>query len=357
MAFVFSPPLAPMLARGAKRIPTGDGLLYEPKWDGFRTLVFRDGDELYLQSRDSKPMLRYFPELVEPLRAHLPVRCVVDGELVVARGEELDFDALQQRIHPARSRIEMLASKTPAAFVAFDLLALGDDDLRETPFGERRAALERVLAGAAPPIHLTPATREAAVAQDWFERFEGAGLDGVIAKPTGDTYHPGKRRMVKVKHERTLDCALAGFRWHKHGPGTMVGSLILGLFDDDGRMHQIGVAASFSKVRRAEFAAELEPLREGAWDNHPWADWARAQTHEVRRAGVGSRWSGGKDLSWEPVRLERSVEVGYNHLTKGRLRHPAKFKRWRLDKEPQSCTFGQIEVTPAYELQRIFGGG
>ncbi len=354
MNLPFQPPLEPMLAKGAKALPRGDGWIYEPKWDGFRVLIFRDGDALYLQSRGRKPLLRYFPEVRGPLLAALPPRCVVDGELVIARNGELDFDALQMRLHPADSRIDMLAEQTPAQVVAFDLLALGDQDLRPTPFAERRAMLESILSAVSPPIHLTPATRDRALAADWFERFEGAGLDGVVAKGTGAAYEPGKRVMVKVKHDRTADCVVAGFRWHKNGPETLVGSLILALYADDGRLQQIGVAASFTAAKRAELVSFLEPWRDDALDGHPWAEWMQAEQHGDRRPGVGSRWSGGKDLSWQPLRLGLVAEVGYNHFDGGRLRHPAHFKRWRHDKPHTDCTQEQVEVAPPMEIQEIF---
>jgi len=352
------PPVAPMLAKGAKKIPAGDHLLYEPKWDGFRVLVFRDGDELYLQSRTKKPLFRYFPELGPPLKAQLPDRCVVDGELVIKRGDVLDFNALQLRLHPAASRIEKLAAEMPAAVVLWDILALGDEDLTSVPFEQRRSLLEDLLGEATPPVHLTPITADRAVAQDWFERFEGAGLDGVIAKPKDDPYAPGKRTMVKIKHDRTVDCVLAGFRWHKNGPGTLLGSMVLGLYDDDGRLHQLGVAASFTAAKREALVAELAPLREGALEGHPWASWASSdEASGERRPGQHSRWNAGRDLSWEPLRLERVVEVGCNQVTDGRFRHPAHFKRFRADKTPAECTFEQLDVTPPYELSRILSPG
>ena len=354
MNLPFSPPLDPMLAKGAKALPTGDGWIYEPKWDGFRVLVFRDGDDLYLQSRGRKPLLRYFPEVRAPLLNALPPRCVLDGELVIAQSGALDFDALQMRLHPAGTRIEMLAETTPAQMVAFDLLALGDEDLRDTPFAERRQRLEGLLAEVRPPIHLTPATADRGVAAAWFERFEGAGLDGVMAKGGADPYRPGKRTMLKIKHDRTVDCVVAGFRWHKNGPGTLVGSLILALWGDGGRLQQIGVAASFTAARRAELVPYLEPWRANALDGHPWAEWMAASEPGERRPGVQSRWSGGKDLTWQPVRLGLVAEVGYNHFDGGRLRHPAHFKRWRHDKPHAECTYAQVEVAPPYEIQAIF---
>jgi len=345
-----------MLAKNSARFPKDDGWIFEPKWDGFRVVIFRDGDALYLQSRSLKPLLRYFPELDAPLKAALPERCVVDGELIIAQRDRLDFDALQMRLHPAASRIDLLANKTPAQVVAWDLLALGDEDLSEVPFEQRRSLLEDLLRDVEPPIHLTPATRDVAQARDWFERFEGAGLDGVIAKRADGVYEPGKRAMLKLKHQRTVDCVLAGFRWHKNGPGELLGSMILGLYGDDGRLHQIGVAASFTAAKRKSLMAEIEPLRDGALDAHPWAAWAEQEGRE-RRPGVQSRWSAGKSLSWEPVRVERVVEVGYNHFDSGRLRHPGHFKRWRDDREPASCTLGQVEVAAPFELTGVLGDG
>ena len=364
MRLPFDPPLEPMLAKPADGIPTGPGWLYEPKWDGFRAIVFRDGDDTFLQSRDLKPLDRYFPELAEPLRASLPERCVVDGEVVIRGEHGLAFEALLLRIHPAASRVAMLAAETPASFVAWDLLALDDEDLRRVPQGERRVRLERVLAGAEPPVHLTPATRDAATAEDWFRRFEGAGLDGVIAKPLDAIYQPGKRAMTKIKHQRTADCVVAGFRWHKNGPGTMVGSLLLGLFDDAGRLNHLGVTASFTEARRAELVGELAPLRVDALEGHPWAEWAEwaeaaqvSNTRGQRLPGATSRWNRGKDLSWEPLRPERVCEVAYDHLQGDRFRHATTFLRWRPDRDPASCRYNQLEVTPPFELERIFSAG
>jgi ATP-dependent DNA ligase len=351
MSFPFEPPLEPMLAAVADGIPTGDWI-YEPKWDGFRALVFRDGDEVYLQSRDLKPLDRYFPELLDPLRASLPRRCVLDGEIVIAGRHGLEFESLLQRIHPAASRVEKLSRETPASFVAFDLLATGDRDLRGTPFAERRAALESALGKAKPPILLTPATRDAATAQDWFQRFEGAGLDGVMAKSPDGTYEPGRRTMIKVKHARTADCVVGGFRWHKEGPGIQVGSILLGLYDDGGTLHHVGIASGWSRVRRVELAAELGPLREGANIDHPWTD---GDPESQRLPGATSRWNAGKNLNWEPVRIERAVEVAYDHLQGTRFRHATRFVRWRPDKPPADCRYDQLEVTPAYELSSIFG--
>ena len=336
--------------------PAGDGWIFEPKWDGFRTLVFRSGGDLLLQSRDLKPMNRYFPELQEPLAAHLPQRCVLDGEVVVATDQGLDFEALQQRIHPAASRVAMLAERTPAAFVAFDLLAQDGADLSRAGFAERRAALEAVLTGCAPPLYLTPMTRDRAIAQDWFERFEGAGLDGVMAKDPAGPYQPGKRAMVKVKPKRTVDCVVAGLRWHKNGPGTMVGSLLLGLYDGEGRLHHVGVAASFRESYRRDLVGELAPLGEGIDANHPWFDWIQAAgvAADRRVPGSVSRWSQGKDQSWVPLRAERVVEVTYDHMQGSRFRHTAHFVRWRSEKAPRECTYEQLAVTPPVELSAIF---
>jgi ATP-dependent DNA ligase len=359
MRLPVAPPVAPMLSSAAEALPGGEGWLFEPKWDGFRTLVFRDGDELLLQSRDEKPMNRYFPELVAPLAAVLPARCVVDGEIVIVGQSGLDFEALLLRIHPAASRVNLLAAQQPASYVAWDLLALGDEDLREAPLATRRQRLEQALAGARPPVHLSPATRDRALAEDWFRRFEGAGLDGVMAKRLDAPYQPGERTMIKVKHARTADCVVAGFRWHKKGPGTMVGSLLLGLYDDDGTLHHVGVAAAFSNKVRQELVTELAPLRERALDGHPWRDWAEAQDDASetgqRRPGATSRWNRGKDLSWEPLRPERVCEVAYDHMQGTRFRHAAQFLRWRPDRRPEECRYDQLEVTPAYELERVFG--
>jgi ATP-dependent DNA ligase len=361
MKLPFDPPLEPMLAKPSDGLPKDDGWLFEPKWDGFRAIVYRDGDEVYTQSRDLKPLDRYFPELADPLRANLPDRCILDGEVVIERDGELAFEALLLRIHPAASRVKMLAAESPASFVAWDLLALGDQDLRGVPQGERRARLETVLGNAAPPVHLTPATTDRALAEDWFHRFEGAGLDGVIAKRLSEMYLPGKRAMLKVKHQRTADCVVAGFRWHKNGPGTHVGSLLLGLFDDEGTLHHVGVTSSFGWDRRAALAEELAPLRERAMEGHPWREWAEwagfgeADASGQRLPGATSRWNRGKDLSWEPLRAERVAEVAYDHLQGDRFRHGTTFKRWRLDKSPPDCRYDQLEETPAFEIARIFG--
>jgi ATP-dependent DNA ligase len=355
----FPPPLAPMLSTAADALPDGDGWQFEPKWDGFRTLVFRDGDEILLQSRDEKPMNRYFPELLAPLAGALPARCVADGEIVIVGADGLDFEALLLRIHPAASRVKLLAAQSPASFVAWDLLALGDEDLRETPLAVRRQRLEQALAHAAPPVHVSPATRDRALAEDWFRRFEGAGLDGVMAKRLEAPYRAGERTMIKVKHARTADCVVAGFRWHKNGPGTMVGSLLLGLYDDEGTLHHVGVTAAFSNVVRKQLVHELAPLRQNALEGHPWRGWAEAEEEASakgqRLPGATSRWNRGKDLSWEPLRPERVCEVAYDHMQGSRFRHAAHFVRWRPDKQPRACRYDQLEVTPAYELERVFG--
>jgi ATP-dependent DNA ligase len=352
------PPVEPMLAQLAESLPDGGDFLFEPKWDGFRAIVFRGGgSDLYIQSRDSKPFDRYFPELHQALLDRLPEHCVVDGEIVIATAEGLDFDALQQRIHPAASRIEKLARETPASFVAFDLLAADGHNLMAAPQRERRSALERLLRGVAPPVHLTPLTLDRKTAVRWLEQFEGAGLDGVIAKPAGGRYQPGKRAMIKVKHVRTADCAVAGFRWHKSGEG-VVGSLLLGLYDDRGRLQHVGVTSSFTMAKRKELARELAPLREHALEGHPWRDWAEADAHTMdRKPGAQSRWSAGKDLSWEPLRVERVCEVKYDHLQGDRFRHAAVFLRWRLDKRPQDCRYDQLEITTPYELAKVFSSG
>jgi ATP-dependent DNA ligase len=357
----FQPPVEPMLAKASDGLPGDDGWLFEPKWDGFRALVFRDGAEIYTQSRDLKPLDRYFPELADPLRANLPDRCVLDGEIVIARDGALQFEALLLRIHPAESRVRMLAEESPASFVAWDLLAIDDEDLRAVPQGERRARLEAALGHAAPPIHLTPATRDRATAADWFERFEGAGLDGVVAKRLDAGYQPGKRAMLKIKHQRTADCVVAGFRWHKNGPGTHIGSLLLGLFDDAGKLNHVGITSSFTWDRRETLAKELEPLRTDALVDHPWREWAEwagygeADASGQRLPGATSRWNRGKDLSWEPLRAERVVEVAYDHLQGDRFRHATTFKRWRPDKAPADCRYDQLEETAPFELAGIFG--
>jgi ATP-dependent DNA ligase len=350
-----------MLAKLSTDLPTGDGWLFEPKWDGFRAIVFRDGDETFIQSRDLKPLDRYFPELPPALKANLPERCVVDGEIVIPGPDGLEFESLLLRIHPAASRVNMLAEQTPASFVAWDLLALGDEDLRNRPQSERRKIIEKELGKAQPPIHLTPATQDVELARDWFNRFEGAGLDGVVAKPLAAPYQPGKRAMAKIKHARTADCAVAGFRWHKNGHVTHIGSLLLGLYDDEGKLHHVGITSSFSWDRRAELAQELEPLRKDAIKNHPWGEWAewagygQADASGQRMPGATSRWNRGKDLSWEPLRLERVAEVAYDHLQGDRFRHATTFARWRPDKQPADCRYDQLETNAPYELEKIFG--
>jgi ATP-dependent DNA ligase len=356
--YPIAPPVEPMLARIAEGLPTGDGMLYEPKWDGFRAIVFRGhGSGIFIQSRDLKPLDRYFPELHEALAAALPEGCVVDGEIVIATPHGLDFDALQMRLHPAASRAAKLARETPASFVAFDLLAAHGHDIRDAPQRERRARLEALLASARPPLHLTPMTRDAAVAAEWLERFEGAGLDGVIAKPEADPYAPGKRSMIKVKHVRTADCVVAGFRWHKTGHGTLIGSLLLGLYDTKGVLHHVGVTSAFTAAVRRQLAEELEPLRANALVAHPWRAWASMGDGSTRMPGGQSRWSAGKDLSWEPLRIERVCEVKYDHMQGERFRHATIFLRWRPDKPPSDCTYDQLEVTPPYELEKVFGAG
>jgi ATP-dependent DNA ligase len=344
-----------MLARIASTLPEGDGVLYEPKWDGFRAIVFRGRDQVYIQSRELKPLDRYFPDVRDASLAQLPPGCVLDGEIVIATGRGLDFDALQMRLHPAASRIAKLAKETPASFVAFDLLAADGSDLREAPQADRRARLERLLAGVTPPIHLTPLTRDRAEAARWLERFEGAGLDGVIAKDASAPYQPGKRAMFKIKHERTADCVVAGFRWHKSGRDAL-GSLLLGLYDNAGHLHHVGVTSSFTMARRRELVVELAPLREHALAGHPWRAWATAADGEMTRMPGGqSRWSAGKDLSWEPLRIERVCEVKYDHLQGDRFRHGTTFLRWRPDKSPQECRYDQLEVTAPFELEKVFG--
>jgi ATP-dependent DNA ligase len=346
-----------MLAKRVGSLPEGPGFVFEPKWDGFRALVFRDGDDVFLQSRDEKPLARYFPEILEPLREQLPPRCVLDGELVIARDGALDFEALQLRLHPAASRVKLLSNQLPTSIVFWDLLSEDDHDLRSAPFRERRARLERLLADTRPPIHLTPATEDRAVALDWFRRFEGAGLDGVMAKPAQGTYESNKRVMFKVKHERDCDCVVGGFRWHKRGPGT-VGSLLLGLYDDEGALHHVGVVASFTDKKRKELVELLEPYREGALVSHPWKEWAGSTGGDTQRIpGAKSRWSQDKDLSWEPVRPELVVEVAYDHMQGTRFRHTAQFRRWRVDKKPRDCTYAQLEIVPPHELASIFATG
>jgi ATP-dependent DNA ligase len=344
-----------MLAKLADELPAGD-YLYEPKWDGFRALVFRSTDWLYIQSRDARPLDRYFPELHAALLERLPENCVVDGEIVIATSHGLDFDALQLRLHPAASRVEKLAKETPSSFVAFDVLAVAGSDLMTAPQAARRAALEDLLVKVQPPVYLTPATQDRAIALDWLTRFEGAGLDGVIAKLESGTYLPGQRAMIKVKHARTADCVVAGFRWHKSG-GDAVGSLLLGLYDDRGVLQHVGVTSSFTMAMRRQLAKELAPLRVDAMRDHPWREWAGAAAASSRMPGAQSRWSAGKDLSWEPLRIERVCEVKYDHMQRDRFRHAALFLRWRSDKQPQDCRYDQLEVTKPYELEKIFSSG
>ena len=345
-----------MLAKRVEAIPSEvDRWSFEPKWDGFRTVIFRDGEELLIQSRDGKPLDRYFPELRIPLFEQLPQRCVLDGEIVVARDGGLDFDALTLRIHPAASRVKTLASQSPASVVFFDLLHLEDRDLRDEPFAVRRAELERVFSRLDPPLHLTPATRDRLVAEDWFTRFEGAGLDGVIAKPLAGPYTPDKRTLLKIKHERDCDCVVAGFRWHKDGENTAVGSLLLGLYDASHKLQHVGVCASFTAAKRNELVAFLAPYRADALRDHPWGDWQNGEAQASgRMPGGQSRWSSGKDLSWVPLRAELVVEVAYEHMQGDRFRHLAHFRRWRPDKPPVSCTYEQLEVVPPQELMSIF---
>jgi ATP-dependent DNA ligase len=348
------PPVPPMLSKGVGTLddlPANTAYLFEPKWDGFRCIVFRDGDDVVLGSRNERPLTRYFPELVEALQRELPPRIVVDGEIVVPGATGLDFDALQQRIHPAESRVRRLAEETPASFIAFDVLAVDTKDLTELPFVQRRAALEKALASVEPPVHLTPATSSVEEARDWFTRFEGAGLDGVVAKPADVAYLPDKRVMFKVKHHRTADCAVAGFRWHKDGKG--VGSMLLGLYDGDGTLHHVGVCASFSAKFRTELLHELEPLRSDALEQHPWRGWAEMMG-EGRMPGGMNRWNAQKDMSWEPVRVERVIEVEFDQLQSQRFRRVARFERWRPDKSPEQCTYDQLDVAVPLELREVF---
>jgi ATP-dependent DNA ligase len=355
------PPVSPMLAKSVKNVPTGD-LTYEPKWDGFRSIIFRDGDEVEIGSRNERPMTRYFPEMVEAFKELLPARCVLDGELIMIgeSGDRLDFDMLQQRIHPAASRVKMLSETTPARFVAFDLLALGDDDYSARPFSERRAALEQALADVPAPIHLTPITNDPTIAEQWFDEFEGAGLDGVVAKPRNLGYQPDKRVMFKIKHVRTADCVVAGYRTHKSGPDA-IGSLLLGLYDSDGRhgepgnLLSVGVIGAFPAARRKELFTELQPWVT-SFDDHPW-DWAKQlEGNRTPRNAEGSRWSGGKDLSFIPLRPERVVEVRYEHMEGNRFRHTAQFNRWRPDRTPESCTYEQLDEPVTFDLGDILAG-
>ncbi len=356
-AFPIAPPIEPMLAKLADALPAAGSFLFEPKWDGFRAIVFRGASEVFIQSRDLRPLDRYFPELHEALLEKLPRSCVIDGEIVIRTPRGLDFDALQLRLHPAASRAAKLAKETPASFIGFDLLASDGHSRMSAPQSERRALLERLLADIGPPIYLTPMTRDRDVAIRWLEQFEGAGLDGVIAKPADSPYQPGKRAMIKVKHARTAECAVAGFRWYKTGKDA-VGSLLLGLYDDRGVLQHVGVTSSFTLAMRRQLAVELAPLRKNAFENHPWREWAQAGASEFNRMPGGqSRWSAGKDLSWEPLRIERVCEVKYDHLQGNRFRHAAVFLRWRPDKRPRDCRYDQLEVAPAYELDQVFSSG
>jgi ATP-dependent DNA ligase len=353
-----NPPILPMLAKRVAEIPEGDQWLFEPKWDGFRALVFRDGPEIEIQSRDQKTLNRYFPELVQTLLSQLPQQCVLDGEIVIASMDGLDFERLQLRIHPAASRVKLLSDKLPASMVFFDLLCEGTQDLRGEPFQIRRQRLQQVLSSTAPPLHLTPITQDRKEAADWFRRFEGAGLDGVMAKDVLGIYEPDKRVMLKVKHERECDCVVAGFRWHKNGDEVAVGSLLLGLFDESGALQHVGVCSSFTMQKRRELVEFLQPYRENALLEHPWASRLENTSEPGHRMPGGqSRWSQGKDLSWQPVRPELVVEVAYEHMEGTRFRHMAQFRRWRTDKKPSECTFAQLEVVPPQELMEIFATG
>jgi len=348
------PPISPMLAKAVRAIPPG--MHYEAKWDGFRSIVFRDGDEVELGSRNERPMTRYFPELVESLKANLPPRCVLDGEVVIIQGDRLEFESLLLRIHPADSRVNLLAREIPASFVAFDLLALGDESLMEEPFSRRRERLQAALGGAQPPVHVAAGTTDVEVARAWFEQFEGAGLDGVIAKPFDLLYRPDQRAMFKIKHERTADCVVAGYRWHKTGP--IVGSLLLGLYDAAGALQHVGVAASFPAQRRAELVDELRPYEMADFAGHPWGEWARAEAHlSGRLPGAVSRWNAKKDLSWIPLRPDLVCEVTYEHMEGTRFRHPAHFERWRPDRDPRSCTYAQLDEPVRYDLAQVLSVG
>lgn len=350
------PPVLPMLAKPVSGVPASPGLVFEPKWDGFRCIVFRDGDEVELGSRNTKPLTRYFPEVVEAIKANTPQRCVLDGEIVILTSTGLDFDLLSQRIHPAKSRIERLADQIPASFVAFDILALDDEDLRSVGFAQRRKTLESALATAKAPVYVTPATEDHATAERWFEAFEGAGLDGVISKSKDLLYVENKRLMLKTKHERLADCVVAGFRWHKSGD--VIGSLLLGLYDEDARLQHVGITASFTMAKRKELVEHLAPYRSDSLDGHPWKEWADAEVAaDGRRPGAPSRWNAKKDLSWIPLRPELVVEVAYDHLQGDRFRHATTFKRWRDDRDPSSCTYDQLESADAIDLSAVMGAG
>src|SRR5437588_6094883 len=355
-SLVVAPPVEPMLAKIADEIPQHGDFLFEPKWDGVRAIVFRGAgaDNVLIQSRDLRPLARYFPELHAVFIEQLPSGIVVDGEMVMPTTHGLDFGGLQMRLHPAASRVAKLAKATPAAFVAFDLLAIDRSNLLDVPQQERRLRLEKLFKKVRRPLHLTPMTRDRDLALDWLQRFEGAGLDGVVAKPATATYQPGKRAMFKIKHVRTADCVVAGFRWHKSGRDA-VGSLLLGLYDDKGTLQHVGVTSAFTMDTRKQLAKELASLRKNALRDHPWRDWAAAQAESSRMPGGQSRWSAGKDLSWEPLRIERVCEVKYDHMEGDRFRHATVFQRWRPDKQPRDCRYDQLEVTPDYELEKVFG--
>jgi ATP-dependent DNA ligase len=353
--FPLAPPIEPMLAKSAESIPESGAYLFEPKWDGFRAIVFRGTSDLYIQSRDLKPLDRYFPDVHEALLTQLPKGCVIDGEIIIASpsGGGLDFGALQMRLHPAASRVAKLAQETPASFVAFDVLAAKGRSVMDTPQSERRSLLEKLLSDAKPPLHVTPMTEDRPLAIQWLDQFEGAGLDGVMAKPVAGTYQPGKRAMLKIKHARTADCVVAGFRWHKSGKDA-VGSLLLGLYDGRKQLQHVGVTSSFSMALRKQLVKELAPLRKNALAQHPWRGWAEAEATAGRMPGGQSRWTAGKDLSWEPLRIERVCEVKYDHMEGNRFRHGTTFLRWRPDKDPTDCRYDQLEVTRPFELKKVF---